>query len=130
MSRRTLFAVGCVLAVSLVTVVWIATDTADNARNHLAVAICREGNLPNGYIRLVLDRNPRFDPQALGVPAPEDALPILSCQQTVDDGRPVRLAPAQERLYLKTLARSRLPVVRHGEVVGSEPLPPAPPPNP
>lgn len=126
MSRRRLFAVGCVLAIALGLMAWIVSSSSDDRADRLAYEVCRENNLPNAYLRLLLELNPDFDYEERGVPAPQVALPILSCQETVEASRPVRLRPEEERRYLRILARGRLPHVRDGEVVGSDPLP-APP---
>jgi hypothetical protein len=126
-SRWWLLGVGVVIALGIFAAAWIVVLDSQSKRNRLEVEVCREGNIPNAYIRLVLDRSPGFKATKLGLPAPSAVLPILSCQQSVDAGRNIRLAPNQEARYLHTFATGRLPFVDHGRVVGSEPFPIAKP---
>jgi hypothetical protein len=130
--RRTLWllAIGAAVALLVLALLLIVdaheSDRTRDARRATEVATCRESNVPNAYIRLVLARSPGFDPSRLGLPAPERVLPILSCAQGAEAGHPVRLRPSQERRYLVVFAHGHLPIVRAGQVVGAEPFP-APP---
>lgn len=127
MNRWRLFALGVGIAAAIAGVLLVVdvleAERTDVAARKVTINACREGNLAGGYIRLVLERSPGFDARRLGLPEPDEALPILSCQETYEAGEPVRLRPRQEKLYLRVYARGRLPLVRDGVVVGSEPLP-------
>lgn len=127
MRRRRYLALGLIGAVVLGGVLWVV-DSREGERTelgteHVQYQDCREGNLPNAYVRLVLARSPGFDPAKLGVPNADDVLPILSCAETVESGHPVRLRQRQERRYLRVVARSCLPIVDNGKIVGAEALP-------
>lgn len=131
MRRTWWLLLGGLAIAALVGLLLLVIDANESERTATAqrateIAACRESNVPNAYIRLVLARSPGFKPAALGLPEPVRVLPILSCAEGADDGHPVRLRPAQERRYLVLFARGRLPIVRAGRVVGSEPFP-APP---
>lgn len=130
MTRGELFRTGLIVAVAMGVTFFVVngreTERTNVAARQVTIDACREGNLAGGYIRLVLERSPGFNPRRLNIPPPDRALPMLSCQETYEHGRPIRLRPAEERRYLRIYARGRLPLVKNGRVVGDEPLP-APP---
>jgi hypothetical protein len=126
-SRWWLLGIGIVVALGIVAASVIVVSDSQRRRNQLAVAICRESNVPNAYIRLVLQRSPGFQARKLGLPEPSAVLPILSCQQSVEAGKNVRLAPVEEARYLRIFASGRLPLVHEGRIVGTESFPVAKP---
>lgn len=125
--RWWLLGIGAVVAAGILAAAILVVTDSQRKRDKLAVAICRESNVPNAYIRLVLQRSPGFQARKLGLPEPSAVLPILSCQQSVEAGKNVRLAPAEEVRYLRIFASGRLPLVHEGRIVGTEPFPVARP---
>lgn len=128
MRRRNLFVAGVAAALVVLAVFYVVNgreeERTDVAADAVQIAACREANLPNAYIRLVLERSPGFDAGRLGLPPADEALPILSCAQTVQSSRgPVALSKRQTRRYLRIIVRRCLPRVDHGRVVGAERLP-------
>lgn len=125
-TRRLRYLVSVALGlVLLVVVAVVSTAVWQNVHriDALSYGACREGNLANGYIRLVLDETRGFDPAKVDLPDPDDVLPILSCRESIEAGRPVRLRADEEAHWLRVFKRGRLPLVDHGHVVGSESLP-------
>lgn len=107
--------VGMAVALALYGGVWIGGQRTRG----IQYEDCREGNIPNAYLRI----RARALKDQRGANLAPRVLPILSCEETLDVGHPVRLRPEEERRYLMIFEGGRLPIVRKGHVTGSGPFP-------
>lgn len=126
-SRFVLILVGAAIGIACAAVLVIAAVQRRGEIDSAQIADCREGNVPNAYLRI---KASRYHLDRDGSPAARDVLPILWCAETARQGRSVRLRPDVEARYLRIFRAGRLPHIDPdtGEVDGSEPFPaPAPP---
>jgi hypothetical protein len=88
-----------------------------NDRN-LYIRVCERNNYIKAESRIAVHENKASPPSLVN--RREKLYVILDCAATFNHGgRGVPLTHDQERKYLEVIRRARIPLLRHGEVIGS-----------